>query len=112
MHIAQYYRGAPSRHASRCLSSLIARSRATSTHTHVAKQYFGLIAAAGHGARPPRLCQPGSPLKLPVGSLEAGGIPWCRLKKRDLAVECLSRPLHRTFNDLVPLTRGGSSLTI
>lgn len=63
---------------------------------------------------PPRLCQPGRPLGLAAGSpasiKKTSPRRWSTTLQ-DLGVP--SRPSwHRIFNDLVPLTHGGSSLTI
>jgi hypothetical protein len=92
---------------------------------HAAKQYLGLIAPVGHGAR--RACvnrTAPSSWQWWAPPPEAGGSPFCPLKKTSpdhrwsshcKAWSAFARgppPWHRIFNDLVPLTRGGSSLTI
>jgi hypothetical protein len=71
---------------------------------------------------PPRLCQPGRPLEFASGLRGGPEEPLAPVKKNEFpplkqslrGLECLRDPpaWHRIFNDLVPLTHGGSSLSI
>jgi hypothetical protein len=74
---------------------------------HAAKQYFGLIAPAGHGAR--RACvNRAAPSSCQWAPRRPGGAATARL-----GVPSRPSPAwHRTSNDLVPLTHGGSGLAI